>query len=110
ATAVVVGAGMAWIPVMKRIAGGGLYHYLQNVQGYLAPPITAVFLLGLFSKRINATGALWGLVAGFVLGMGKLTLEAFFSADPAKNLHASPGWIAAIADFNFLYFSGVLFL
>ena len=64
ATAAVVGAGLVWIPIMKQMAGGGLYKYLQNVQGYLAPPITAVFLLGLFSKRINAKGAFWGLVSG----------------------------------------------
>ncbi len=47
ATTVVVGVGMIWIPVMKQISDGGLYQYLQSVQGYLAPPITAVFLLGL---------------------------------------------------------------
>ena len=38
ATAVVVGLGMIWIPVMAKISGGGLYQYLQSVQGYLAPP------------------------------------------------------------------------
>ena len=26
-------------PVMKQISDGGLYQYLQSVQGYLAPPI-----------------------------------------------------------------------
>jgi hypothetical protein len=46
ATTVVVGVGMIWIPVMAKISDGGLYQYLQSVQGYLAPPITAVFLLG----------------------------------------------------------------
>jgi len=53
-----------------------LYKYLQDVQSYLAPPITAVFLLGLFCKRINGKGAVAGLVIGFVAGMGKLTLQA----------------------------------
>jgi solute:Na+ symporter, SSS family len=57
ATTVVVGVGMIWIPVMKQISDGGLYQYLQSVQGYLAPPITAVFLLGLFWKRMNSAGA-----------------------------------------------------
>ena len=49
-----------WIPIMPMISQGGLYQYLQSVQGYLAPPITAVFLLGLFCKRINARGAFAG--------------------------------------------------
>src|SRR5262249_22055979 len=49
-TAIVVILGMVWIPIMKNISGV-LYQYLQSVQSYLAPPIAAVFLLGVFSKR-----------------------------------------------------------
>lgn len=105
-TVVVVVLGLAWIPVMPMVSKGGLYQYLQNVQGYLAPPITAVFLLGIFNSRINTRGAVWGLGLGFVLGMGKLLLQAFFGAGKLE----SPGLLAAIGDFNFLYFSGVLFL
>ncbi len=106
ATTVVVILGILWIPVMKQVAGGGLYIYLQSVQGYLAPPITAVFLLGLFWKRLNATGAVWALAGGFVLGMGKLVCQILFGAGKIEN----PAWLAAIGDFNFLYASGVLFL
>lgn len=105
ATAAVVVFGLLWIPVMKVISGGGLYQYLQSVQGYLAPPITAVFLLGIFWSRVNARGAIWGLAGGFVLGMLKLTCQAFFGADKI----ASPRMLAAIGDFNFLYATGILF-
>jgi SSS family solute:Na+ symporter len=106
ATAAVVGLGMLWIPVMKVISGGGLYQYLQSVQGYLAPPITAVFLLGLFFKRLNGTGAVWALAGGFILGMLKLTCQAFFGEGKIE----SPAVLAAIGDFNFLYATGILFL
>ena len=106
ATAVVVLLGLAWIPIMPVISEGGLYQYLQNVQGYLAPPITAVFLLGIFFDRINNRGAVWGLTLGFVLGMGKLVIQGLFGAGKIE----SPALLAAIGDFNFLYFSGVLFL
>ncbi|MFI4910813.1 MAG: sodium:solute symporter [Sedimentisphaeraceae bacterium JB056] len=106
ATGIVVGLGILWIPVMYRIADGGLYEYLQSVQSYLAPPITAVFLLGLFWKRINRHGAFWGLTVGFVLGMIKLTVQAFYGAGKIGN----PAALAAVGDFNFLYFSGVLFI
>ncbi len=106
ATVVVVILGLAWIPVMPMISKGGLYQYLQSVQGYLAPPITAVFLLGLFNSRINNRGAVWGLGLGFVLGMLKLVIQALFGAGKIE----SPAILAAIGDFNFLYFSGVLFL
>ncbi len=106
ATAVVVACGVVWIPVMRFVSGGGLYQYLQNVQSYLAPPITAVFLLGLFFRRVNARGALWGLGAGFALGMAKLTLQTMAGA----GWLASAPWLLPFAQFNFLYFSGLLFL
>jgi SSS family solute:Na+ symporter len=106
ATATVVVLGIVWIPVMQRVSGGGLYQYLQNVQGYLAPPITALFLLGLFWKRINSVGAVWGLAGGFVLGMIKLSLQTFFGAGEGR-IH-SPAFLAAIADFNPYYATGVL--
>ena len=106
ATGVIVVLGLLWIPIMPLISEGGLYQYLQNVQGYLAPPITAVFLLGLFNDRINNRGAVWGLGLGFGLGMLKLTIQAFFGAGKID----TPSFLAAIGDFNFLYFSGVLFL
>jgi SSS family solute:Na+ symporter len=105
ATAAVVGLGMIWIPVMAKVSGGGLYQYLQSVQGYLAPPITAVFFLGLFWKRINSAGATWGLAGGFVLGMIKLTIQAFYG----KGKIESPALLAQIGDFNFLYATGILF-
>jgi solute:Na+ symporter, SSS family len=103
ATGFVVLAGLIWIPIMKGMAGGGIYKYLQSVQGYLAPPITAVFLLGLFWRRINGTGAFYGLVTGFVLGMSKLAVEAVVSQ---KGILSGPLWV--VAEFNFLYYSGVL--
>ncbi len=103
ATGFVVLAGLIWIPIMKQMAGGGIYKYLQPVQGYLAPPITAVFLLGLFWRRINATSAFYGLVGGFALGMAKLIIEATVSQ---QGLTGGPLWV--IAEFNFLYYSGVL--
>jgi SSS family solute:Na+ symporter len=106
ATLVVTALGLLWIPVMPLVSGGGLYQYLQNVQSYLAPPITAVFLLGLFNSRINARGATWGLGLGFVLGFGKLVIQALFGAGKIE----TPALLAALGDFNFLYFSGVLFL
>lgn len=106
ATGVVVVLGMVWIPVMPLVSEGGLYQYLQSVQGYLAPPITAVFLLGLCFQRINAAGALSGMIIGFVLGMFKLSLQALVGA----GLITGPTFLVAIGDFNFLYYSGVLLL
>ena len=106
ATSIVVVLGIIWIPVMRLVSEGGLYQYLQSVQGYLAPPIAATFLLGLFFKRINARGAFAGLIIGFVLGMGKLFIQAF----DGGGAFGDTGLLHAIGSYNFLYASGWLFL
>ena len=95
-TVVMTFLGLLWLPILKAIAGGGLYQYLQAVQSFLAPPIAAVFLAGLFWRRANVRGAVWGLGLGFALGMGKLAVNVI-----------APG--SAVAVFPDLYFSGVLF-
>ena len=76
ATVIMVLVGIIWIPIMERISGQ-LYTYLQTVQAYISPPIAAVFLLGIFFKRLNAKGAIASLWTGFVLGMGLLMLDIF---------------------------------
>jgi solute:Na+ symporter, SSS family len=73
ATAVMVLIALAWIPVVKNASG--LYNYLQTVQGYLAPPIFVVFFLGVFFKRMNANGALWAMIVGFVLGIFRMAVD-----------------------------------
>jgi SSS family solute:Na+ symporter len=103
ATAVIVLLGMAWIPLMGRI-DDGLYNYLQSVQSYLAPPIAAVFLLGVFFKRLNAQGAYSSMVIGFILGMAKLTLQIF-----QNELTPGSFWYS-FATMNFLYFCIYLFV
>jgi len=108
ATLVVVVMGIIWIPVMQRVSQGGLYKYLQDTQSYLAPPITAVFLLGLFCKRINGKGAVAGLTIGFIAGMTKLILQALTGGDDAYV--TSPNWLVDVGQYNFLFASGWLLL
>lgn len=73
ATTVMVIIGLLWVPVIQ--GARGLYHYLQAVQGYLAPPIFVVFFLGIFSKRLNGKGCLAALVVGFLLGVFRLAVD-----------------------------------
>ena len=100
ATFVLVGLGLLWIPLMKVISGT-LYLYLQSVQSYIAPPIAAVFLAGVFSKRMTATAAITGMVGGF--GVGMLRLLAELNKD---SLDGALIWFASI---NFLHFAALLF-
>lgn len=74
ATSIVVLLGIAWIPIMQNISSA-LYEYLQSVQAYIAPPIAAVFLLGIFFKRINSKGAMATLIGGLMVAIVRLLLE-----------------------------------
>src|SRR5947209_19147374 len=85
ATGVVVILGMMWIPLMSNISKS-LYGYLQSVQSYLAPPIAAAFLLGVFFKRINAKGAFAAMVSGFIIGVVKMVLELAQTKLPAGSV------------------------
>jgi SSS family solute:Na+ symporter len=97
ATAVIVFLGLLWIPFIMGISPS-LYGYLQSVQAYIAPPIFAVFFLGVFVKRINGPGCMTGLIGGFLLGMARLVAELYRS----KLAAGSPlRWFAEV---NFLYF------
>jgi SSS family solute:Na+ symporter len=73
ATTAMVLIAFAWIPVIK--GAQGLYNYLQAIQGYLAPPIFVVFFLGVFWKRMNAQGALWAMLVGFVMGIFRMLVD-----------------------------------
>lgn len=103
ATVVIVIIGILWIPIMANISGV-LYEYLQKVQSYIAPPITAVFLLGIFYKRINGLGAFVTLVVGFIAGALRIVLEL-----QKDNLDPN-SFLFAVGDVNFLTFGAWFFL
>ncbi len=48
-----VALSVMWIPVIQNSKGSQLFHYMQSVTSFLAPPICAVYLLGIFVPRIN---------------------------------------------------------
>ena len=103
ATVIVVIIGVVWIPIMANISGV-LYEYLQSVQAYIAPPITAVFLMGIFYKRINATGAFATLIMGIVVAFLRITLEL------VKGNFETDGFLYQLGDMNFLSFGAWFFL
>jgi len=101
-TVVLVMLGLAWIPMINLISGQ-IYQYLQSVQAYISPPIAAVFLLGIFWKRVNSAGAIASLMVGFVLGIGRLIAEM-----NKESLGA--GFLYWYSDINFLHFAIFLFV
>jgi SSS family solute:Na+ symporter len=87
ATTVMVILGLLWIPIIRHMPLT-LYGYLQSVQAYIAPPIFAVFFLGVFYKRVNVYGCMAGLVGGFILGMLRLVAEVMNNLGRAPDLFA----------------------
>ena len=105
ATVVVVVAGIAWIPIMQRIGGGQLYGYLQNVQSLLSPAIAAVFMLGIFSKRVSPISGFVGIVVGFAIGMARLFMQV---GHEMGGMEFGP--LQWFVDINWLYFCFLLFV
>ena len=108
ATLLLVVASFLWIPFMKTLMGGGLFHYLQSVQAYISPPIAAVFLFGLFFRWINARGAIVALWSGFVLGMLRLFTE-YMSKEGIIRIPQG-GILDFFLSINFLHYAIVLFV
>jgi SSS family solute:Na+ symporter len=106
ATAGVIVLGMLWIPFLQDLGKGQLYTYLQLVQSLLAPSIAAVFMAGIFSRRVTPASGFIGIVSGFVIGMLRLILQASHETKGVE----WPGLIQAFVDVNWLYFSFLLFV
>ncbi|XP_045060204.2 sodium/glucose cotransporter 4 isoform X2 [Desmodus rotundus] len=94
-----------WIPIIQSSNSGQLFDYIQSVTSYLAPPITALFLLAIFCKRVTEPGAFWGLMSGLVVGLVRMILEFSYPAPACGEVDRRP---AVLKDFHYLYFALVL--
>ena len=81
ATVVILVIAALWAPNISRF--DSLLKYYQEMISYIAPPIVAAFLTGIFSKRTNAQGAFTGLMSGLVLAV----ILLFFRDDIFGNMH-----------------------
>ncbi len=55
-----------WTPLIVNF--GGIWVYLQQMFSIIVPPIAVLFLVGIFYKRGNASGAFWTLILGTLGG------------------------------------------
>lgn len=84
-----------WAPFIETFPS--LWQYLQTVLGYIAPPIVACFLMGLFWKRANAQGAFVALLVGIGIG----ALDVIFRIAGISNILTEPHFLY-LATFRFL--------
>ncbi|XP_045333249.1 sodium/glucose cotransporter 4 isoform X2 [Leopardus geoffroyi] len=94
-----------WIPIIQSSNSGQLFDYIQSVTSYLAPPITALFLLAIFCKRVTEPGAFWGLMFGLAVGLLRMILEFSYPAPACGEADRRP---AVLKDFHYLYFALLL--
>lgn len=55
---------VSWAPQIQDFEK--LWDYLQQALSWFCPPIISLFVVGLFWKRANKTGAMWCIVAGII--------------------------------------------
>lgn len=78
----------AWAPQIENF--GSLFKYLQTVLAYVAPPVVAVFLLGIFWRRANGHGAFAALVGGLAVALALLLLGFTGRGPEIHFLHVAP--------------------
>jgi solute:Na+ symporter, SSS family len=66
-TVIIMFIAAAWAPQIANFQG--LWAYLQQTFAIIVPPISVIFLLGIFDKRTNRHGAIWTLLLGTTLGV-----------------------------------------
>ncbi|NJB82269.1 sodium:solute symporter [Wenyingzhuangia aestuarii] len=82
---VVLILAVSWVPFVSKF--DSLLKYYQEMLTYIAPPVVAVFFLGVFWRKINKDGAFWGLMAGAFAAVLTIVLKVFFDYELLGNIH-----------------------
>ena len=104
ATGFMVLLGLMWVPFIHLISSQ-LYIYLQSVQAYISPPISACFVLGILWPRLNGQGAISSLLTGFVLGAVRFVAELM--AARGTQFSGAMDWLVKM---NFLHYAIFMFV
>ncbi|KAK7162193.1 hypothetical protein R3I94_004750 [Phoxinus phoxinus] len=104
-TVILVVISVVWIPILQSANSGQLYVYIQSVTSYLAPPVTAIFVMAIFWKRTNEAGAFWGLMVGLVVGLTRMILEFVFPLPRCGVFDPAPSVLRSV---HYLHFAIIL--
>ncbi|XP_040859513.1 sodium/glucose cotransporter 1-like [Ochotona curzoniae] len=97
---------IVWVPIMDTGHSETLFEYKQAIRSFMTPPVTAVFLLAIFCKRVNEKGAFWGLTLGTVLGVSRLLIHFGFSRQ--WNCLQKSNCPSFLCGLHYLYFNLIL--
>ena len=102
-TGIIVLISIVWIPIIPFLSDQ-IYQYLQSIQAYVSPPITAVFLVGVLWKGATGRAAFVTLLTGGVLGAFRFVLDVLIKAGGFN-----PGIFSGFANMAFLNYCVVMF-
>ena len=109
ATAIIVIIACLWAPVVSRAEG--VFHYIQEIWGFISPAIVAVFIIGLLVKKTPPIAAKSALLLGLPLygfcRFGKLIWSIPGITSSMPRLQAA---VTAFNSWAFLHHMGLIFL
>ncbi|TYA84295.1 sodium:solute symporter [Seonamhaeicola marinus] len=82
---IVLVLAVLWVPFVSKF--DSLLKYYQEMLTYIAPPVVAVFFLGVFWKRINKHGAFWGLIGGAFAAVVTVVAKVAFNFELLGDIH-----------------------
>ncbi|HEX7262425.1 MAG TPA: hypothetical protein VF258_11525, partial [Luteolibacter sp.] len=80
ATICSIGLGIALVPLLDRYES--IFNGVNDIIAHMAPPITSVFLLGIFWPRASANGAKWTMWLGSLMGVLAFGLKTLHTWKP----------------------------
>ena len=106
-TLVLVILASIWAPMIERF--DSLWEYLQKILSYIAPPVAATFVVGLFWKRANGHGSIACLLTGLFISI--IMVIATVLGGQAESAGREPAaWITDLNSIHFLHFTFGLFI
>ncbi len=84
-TLVLVILACLWAPQIERYSS--LWEYLQLVLSFIAPPVAAAFILGMFWRRANGTGAFISLLSGAAVSVIYLLMDRWDADNWFTEMH-----------------------
>uniref|UniRef100_A0A1I8ISX3 Solute carrier family 5 member 6 n=1 Tax=Macrostomum lignano TaxID=282301 RepID=A0A1I8ISX3_9PLAT len=95
--------GIAWLPTVDLAEGGQIFHYLQQINSFLAPPLFACFLMAVMWTRMNEEGAFWAWPSGWWWAM----IWSFIESPPGCGEEDTRHEL--LRNFHYLHFAIFLF-
>ncbi len=103
-TGVVMVIAILWAPQIGKFEQ--LWTYLQQTLAWFSPPVVALFVMGLFFKRVNTTGALLSIAVGTLISVVLIADQMVHYDHENQMVLKDQLWIQS----NFLYVATVHFL